>query len=51
MPGTAGPATLENENGNVVYGVTITNGATTTDVKVDAGNGKVLAQDSGADEG
>ena len=49
VPGTAGAAVLENENGNVVYGVTITTSTGSTDVKVDAGTGKVLAQDSGAD--
>ena len=53
VPGTAEEVELENENGNVVYGVEITdaNGAE-FDVKVDAGNGTVLAQESDdADEG
>ncbi len=36
---------LENENGAVVYGVEIGN----VDVKVDAGTGQVLHQDSGDD--
>jgi uncharacterized membrane protein YkoI len=46
VPGTALKAALENENGNLVYSVevkTITN--ETKDVKVDAGNGKVLHVD------
>lgn len=51
VPGTAGTATLENENGYVVYGMTVTTPTGTVDVKVDAGNGKVLAQDSGAETG
>jgi uncharacterized membrane protein YkoI len=50
VPGTAGPITLENENGNVVYGVTVTTPTGAVDVKVDAGNGKILAQDSGAED-
>lgn len=50
VPGTAGSAELENENGYVVYGVEITaTDGTVTDVKVDAGNGKVLAQDTESD--
>jgi uncharacterized membrane protein YkoI len=51
VPGTVNKVTLENENGSVVYGVEITAGGTVTDVKVDAGTGKVLAQDSGNDAG
>ncbi|MEA2843807.1 MAG: hypothetical protein QOJ69_1478 [Actinomycetota bacterium] len=57
VPGTAGQVALEDENGNVVFGVEITAAdGTKTDVKVDAGNGTVLAQEaedaneSGADE-
>lgn len=53
VPGTAEEVELENENGNVVYGVEVTdaNGAE-HDVKVDAGNGTVLAQEADdADEG
>jgi hypothetical protein len=50
VPGTAGTATLENENGNVVYSVIVTTSTGTVDVKVDAGNGKVLAQDAGGNE-
>lgn len=50
IPGTAGSAELENENGYVVYGVEITaTDGTVTDVKVDAGNGTVLAQDTDSD--
>ena len=46
VPGTAATPELSDENGNVVYDVTVTSpdGRTTTDVKVDAGNAKVLAQ-------
>lgn len=51
VPGTAGTATLENENGFIVYGITVTTPKGVIDVKVDAGNGKVLAQDSDADSG
>ena len=50
VPGTAGTATLENENGNVVYSVIVTTSTGAVDVKVDAGNGKVLAQDAGGNE-
>ena len=47
VPGTAGKVELENENGNVVYGVEVTDTAgKTTDVKVDAGNGTVLAKEA-----
>ena len=52
VPGTAGKVQLEDENGNVVYGVEVTtaNGSR-TDVKVDAGNGAVLHQDSDDESG
>lgn len=47
VPGTAGQVELENEDGNVVFGVEVTTSAgKTIDVKVDAGNGKVLAQEA-----
>jgi len=47
VPGVAGAIELDNENGNVVYSVEVTNAAgTRVDVKVDAGNAKVLAQDT-----
>jgi uncharacterized membrane protein YkoI len=46
VPGTAGEVELENENGNVVYGVEITDASGAKfDVKVDAGNGSVLHQE------
>lgn len=40
---------LDNENGNLVYSVEVKTAGGTVDVKVDAGNGKVLAQDKGQD--
>ena len=44
--GTAGETELENENGNVVYGVEIMlPDGTMLDVKVDAGNARILAQE------
>ncbi|MHB8158879.1 MAG: PepSY domain-containing protein [Desulfocucumaceae bacterium] len=46
VPGTATKVSLENENGNVVYGVEVQTAKGITDVKIDAGNGQVLAQDS-----
>ena len=49
VAGTASPAVLEDENGNVVFGVTIKTATGSVDVKVDAGNGKILSQDSGND--
>ncbi len=45
QPGTVVKVELENENGNVVYGVEIDTGSGTVDVKVDAGNGTVLASE------
>jgi len=39
---------LDNENGCLVYGIQLDNGA---DVKVDAGNGVMLYADTGADSG
>jgi uncharacterized membrane protein YkoI len=53
VPGTAGKVELENEDGNVVFGVEVSSaGGSKMDVKVDAGNGKVLAQepDDGAED-
>jgi uncharacterized membrane protein YkoI len=41
-PGSATSVELENEDGNLVYGVTVKTSAGERDVKVDAGNGKVL---------
>ncbi len=49
--GTVKQVELDNENGSVVYSVEVSANGTTTDVKVDAGNGKVLAQESGQDDG
>ncbi len=51
VPGTAGTPQLGDENGNVVYEVEVTKAdGSKVEVKVDAGNAKVLAQESG-DEG
>jgi hypothetical protein len=51
VPGTAGKVELEDEDGNVVFGVEVTTASgSKMDVKVDAGNGKVLAQQAD-DEG
>jgi uncharacterized membrane protein YkoI len=51
VAGTADKVELDNENGNVVYSVQITGAnGTKTDVKVDAGNGSVLHQDSAQNE-
>lgn len=44
VPGTVTGIRLENENGCLVYSVQISGGGKTTDVKVDAGNGKVVHQ-------
>jgi uncharacterized membrane protein YkoI len=50
VPGTPGQIELDNENGNVVYSVEITKAdGAKIDVKVDAGNAKVLHQE--ADDG
>lgn len=50
VPGTAGDAELENENGSVVYEVPVTaDDGTVTEVKVDAGNGNVLASEADDD--
>ncbi len=46
VPGTAGKVELENEDGNVVWSVEVTGAdGTVTDVKVDAGNRDILAQE------
>jgi uncharacterized membrane protein YkoI len=42
VPGTVKKVELENENGNVVYGVEIKTADGESDVKVDAGDGRVL---------
>ncbi len=41
--GKAVNAELENENGNIIYGVEVVNSTQTVDVKVDAHNGKILS--------
>lgn len=48
VPGKAAEPELHNEDGNVVYEVTVTSvdGKTQTDVVIDAGNATVLAQES-----
>lgn len=59
VPGTAGTPELSDENGNVVYDVEVTAAdGSKVEVKVDAGNGSVLAQETddagdeqGADKG
>lgn len=47
VPGQVIKVSLDNENGKVVYSVEIRASTEIVDVKVDAGNGTVLAQDSG----
>jgi uncharacterized membrane protein YkoI len=49
VPGEAGKVELDNENGTVVWSVEVTSGGSHVDVKVDAGNGKVLAKDADND--
>ena len=51
VPGTAGDVELENENGNVVYGVEVTTANGTVDIKIDAGNAKVLQTEKEDGEG
>ena len=46
QPGTVVKVELENENGNVVYGVEVGTGSGNVDVKVDAGNGTVLSSEA-----
>lgn len=46
VPGTVVKVDLDNENGNVVYSVEVKTANGATEVKVDAGDGKVLAQDT-----
>jgi uncharacterized membrane protein YkoI len=47
VPGTATSVELENEDGNLVYGVSVKTATGESDVKVDAGNGKVLHVEQG----
>lgn len=42
VPGTATSVALENEDGNLVYGVSVRTATGESDVKVDAGNARVL---------
>jgi uncharacterized membrane protein YkoI len=42
VPGTVKKVELENEDGNVVYGVEVKTAHSESDVKVDAGDGRVL---------
>jgi uncharacterized membrane protein YkoI len=49
-PGTVIESGIENEDGNVVYTVEMRSGKSTTEVVVDAGNGKVLATSADADD-
>jgi len=42
VPGTVKKIELENEDGNVVYGVEVKTASGESDVKVDAGDGRVL---------
>lgn len=52
VPGTVVETELDNENGFVVYSVEVkSTDGTVTDVKVDAGNGQVLAQGSEVNDG
>lgn len=47
VPGKPGDVELDNENGNVVWSVEVTGAdGMVTDVKVDAGNGNVLVQET-----
>lgn len=50
VAGTVTKVELDNENGNLVYSVEVKTSNSIIDVKVDAGNGKILAQDSGQDK-
>ncbi|MBI2720328.1 MAG: PepSY domain-containing protein [Rhizobiales bacterium] len=50
VPGTVLKVALDNENGNLVYSVEIKTAANALqDVKVDAGNAKVLSVDTGSE--
>jgi uncharacterized membrane protein YkoI len=47
VPGTIAKAELDNENGTAVYSIEISNGTTTSDVKIDVVTGKVLNIENG----
>ncbi|HHY78787.1 MAG TPA: PepSY domain-containing protein [Thermoanaerobacter sp.] len=49
VPGTVTKVSLDNENGYLVYSVEVKTANGVVDVKVDAGNGTVLAQDKDQD--
>ena len=52
VPGTVTASELGDENGSLVWEVHVRKaGGSVVEVKVDAGNGKVLAQEAGHDEG
>jgi uncharacterized membrane protein YkoI len=51
VPGTADEVQLENDGGNVVYDVEIATANGHVDVKVDPGNGKILAQETEQNDG
>ncbi len=51
VPGTVTAVELENEDGNLVYSVEVKTSAGDQDVKVDAGNGKVLHVDKDGEGG
>jgi uncharacterized membrane protein YkoI len=50
VPGTIKKVELENEDGNVVYGVEIKTANGESDVKVDAGDGRVLHVEKDSEE-
>ncbi len=50
VSGTVNKVELDNENGNVVYSVEVKNNKKSSDVKIDAGNGKVLKIESGTED-
>jgi uncharacterized membrane protein YkoI len=50
VPGTVKKVELENEDGNVVYGVEIKTADGESDVKVDAGDGRVLHVEKNGEE-
>ncbi len=51
VPGTVVKVDLDNENGNVVYSVEVKATDGVHELKIDAGNGTVLAQDSQHEDG
>ncbi|MHB8928346.1 MAG: PepSY domain-containing protein [Bacillota bacterium] len=51
VPGTVVEVDLDNENGNLVYSVEVKTADGVKELKIDAGNGQVLAQDSQNEDG